>query len=138
MSCISTSRIAILVNESKTEFFYPTRDIKQGDPMSPYFFILCMELLSKYIFHHVNIVLQDPIQLNYTGPLLSHLFYADDLTLALNANVKYVQSIKHCLTFFSQLSGQKINTNKSKITFSKNCDPSTRNHLANILNIKNK
>lgn len=46
MSCITTSRIAILVNSTKTDYFSPSRGIRQGGPISPYIFILCMELLS--------------------------------------------------------------------------------------------
>lgn len=35
-SCVTTSFIAILVNGRKINYFYPTKDIRQGDPMSPY------------------------------------------------------------------------------------------------------
>lgn len=71
--------------------------------MSPYLFILCIYLLSKYICHQVNIGLWDPIQLSQSGPPLSHLFNADDLTLEANSNVNSIQTINQCLVFFSQL-----------------------------------
>jgi len=53
MSCISTSKVAILVNGIRTEFFEPSRGIRQGDPMSTYIFILCMEKLS----HNINMAI---------------------------------------------------------------------------------
>lgn len=80
MSCIITSSMAILVNESKTNFFNPSRGIWQGDPLSPYIFILYMEMLSNYINYQVDIGLWTPIKLTSRSPLISHIFYTDDLT----------------------------------------------------------
>lgn len=55
MFCICTSSVAILVNGTWTDFFSPTKGIRQEDPMSPYIFILCMEVLS----HNINQALCD-------------------------------------------------------------------------------
>lgn len=49
MSCISTTNISILVNGGMLEPFEPSRGIRQGDLLSPYIFILCMEYLSHLI-----------------------------------------------------------------------------------------
>ena len=46
MSCISSSYLSILVNGEKTDSFAPSLGIHQGDPLSPYIFILCMEYLA--------------------------------------------------------------------------------------------
>lgn len=45
MSYITSTSISILVNGSAMEPFKPSRGIKQGDPLSPYIFIFCMEFL---------------------------------------------------------------------------------------------
>lgn len=49
MSCVSTSSISILVNKGALESFYPSRGIRQGDLISSYLFILCMEVLGALI-----------------------------------------------------------------------------------------
>ncbi|KAG5531068.1 hypothetical protein RHGRI_025879 [Rhododendron griersonianum] len=46
MSIISLSSMSILFNGSATDTFSPSRGIRQGDPLSPYIFILCVEYLS--------------------------------------------------------------------------------------------
>lgn len=43
MECITTTYLEILVNGRKMEPFKPARGIRQGDPLSSYIFILCME-----------------------------------------------------------------------------------------------
>ena len=49
MSYVSSTSISILVNGGKLDSFAPSHGIRQGDPLSPYLFILCMEYLSYLI-----------------------------------------------------------------------------------------
>ena len=45
MDCISSSTVSILFNGGKLDSFSPSRGIRQGDPISPYIFILYLEYL---------------------------------------------------------------------------------------------
>lgn len=123
MSRISTRKISVLVNSSQTTYFEPTCSIRQGDPMSSYIFIMCMELLFIYINHQVHLTFWDPIKVSIKGPQSSYLFYADDLTLMAQANERTINNIQHPLSTFCSISEQKVNNTKSKILFLNNCPP---------------
>ncbi|GLT97187.1 hypothetical protein SLE2022_147640 [Rubroshorea leprosula] len=125
MSCISTSHITILVNGGKTEKLTPTRGIRQGDPLSPYLFILCMEFLSIKISGDMARGLWKGSKAGKRGPTLSHLFFADDLIFVGKASLSNCLYIKNLLNLFCARSGQKINTDKSRVFFSRNVDIET-------------
>lgn len=54
MACISSSSMKVLWNGQPSESFQPSRGVRQGDPLSPYIFVLCMERLSQAIEAEVN------------------------------------------------------------------------------------
>ena len=59
---MSTSTISVLFNRGALEPFHLTRGIRQGDPLSPYLFILCMEVLGAMINEKCNEKLWNPIK----------------------------------------------------------------------------
>ena len=97
----------VVWNGKNLEWFLCSRGIRQGDAISPYLFVLCMERLNHVIYEAVENGAWKPIQLSRTGPNLSHIFFADDLILFTKASVDQIKTMMKCLEIFCSMSGQK-------------------------------
>ena len=117
---MTSTSITILFNGNKLDSFYPSRGIRQGDPISHYLFLLCMEFLGAYISALCKEKRWDKIKASRNGLSFSHIFYADDLMLFAKANSKNCDAILEVLDNFCNMAGQKFNVNKSQIFFSPN------------------
>ncbi|GLT87976.1 hypothetical protein SLE2022_060240 [Rubroshorea leprosula] len=135
MSCVCTTSISILLNGNRTDTIYPSRGIRQGDPLSPYLFILCMEFLALKIFVDMDSGIWKGSKAGRSGPVFSHLFFADDVIFVGKATLENCNYLVSLLDFFCSRSGQNINHNKSRVLFSTNVEPHTRNLLCNILGV---
>lgn len=105
MSCASSSLISVLFNRGKLEPFFPSRGIKQGEPLSPYIFIICMEMLGFLIAEKCEENLWDLVRASRNGPAFSHLFFDDDLVLFAKVDMKNCSNIRETLDSFYELSG---------------------------------
>ena len=133
MSCIFTVSTSILFNGEALDPIYPSRGIRQGDLLSSYLFILCMELLGQLIQEKCSLKLWQPIKASRSGLAFSHLLFADDLVFF--ARVDYINcgAIRDVMDEFCSVSGQSISESKSKVYFSPNVDRDTRESLCDIL-----
>ena len=93
MSCVSSSSISMLFNGGKLEPFHPSRGIRQGDPLSPYLFIMCMEMLGFLISRRCEENLWDPVRASRGGQAFSHLFFADNLVFFAKADLRNCNSM---------------------------------------------
>lgn len=135
MSCVTTTSTPILINGNPTNYFKPSWDIRQGDPLSPYLFILCLEMLSRSINTAVDYRSWQSISLASRCPLISHLFFAYDIILTAKITPLTCNSIIDTLNHFTAHSGQNINFHKSKIFFSKNCSTTTKPSVLHLFHM---
>ncbi|GJW10715.1 RNA-directed DNA polymerase, eukaryota [Tanacetum coccineum] len=112
--CLNSAMGSILVNGSPTSEFKFFKGLKQGDPLSPFLFILIMESLHLSFNNVVNVGLYNGIQIDESLNL-SHLFYADDVIFVGKWNSSNLSTIVNVLKWFYLASGLKINLNKSKL-----------------------
>ncbi|XP_028196597.1 uncharacterized protein LOC114381519 [Glycine soja] len=114
MECITTTSFSVVVNGSIYGHFKGQHGLRQGDPLFPYLFVLCLEYFSydlqslkdniNFKFHPTCDVVQ-----------LSHLAFADDIMLLSRGDLPSVSTIFAKLQHFCNVSGLSINTNKSSI-----------------------
>lgn len=126
----------MLFNGGAIEYFHPSRGIRQGDPLSPYLFIMCMEFLGALITEKCESKLWDLMMASRGGIAFSHLFFVDDLVLFAKADHKNCVAIKDVLDTFCTLSGQKISASKSRVFFSPNVSPSAKEAFSDVLDFR--
>ena len=136
MECITSVSYSLLVNDEPTGMIHPTRGLRQGDPLSPYIFILCMEALSQALLQES---MKPKTGIGFKiGPRLERipcLFFADDCLLFCKVKTQACTRLKSLLDIFCSRSGQLINYYKSTLTFSSNATSHHRQVTTSIFNI---
>ena len=107
-SLLQTSRTAVLVNGCPGPWITCKRGLRQGDPMSPYLFLLVADLLQVLIRRDGSV--RNPLDLSSTCPVLQ---YADDTLILMRGELPDVQNLKNVLDQFSAATGLHINYHKS-------------------------
>jgi hypothetical protein len=75
MMCVTTANYEVLVNGIPAGRINPTRGIRQGDPISPYLFLICAEALSAMLTKADNEGVLRGVPSSKRGPRLNHLFF---------------------------------------------------------------
>lgn len=134
MQCVSTVKFAVCVNGETRAHVIPTRGLRQGDPLSPYLFLLVKDVLSNMLNRAIVSGQLSGIRINRHCPTLSHIFFADDALLFAKAELGECRKLKEILEY-GLASGQSINLDKSGVMFSTNVQPIEKHLILSFLNI---
>ena len=112
------SLLSVIINGSPAGYFKSTRGLRQGDPLSPYLFVLGMEVFS--------ILIDKAIRGSYLAGYnfrnsfsevinISHLLFVDDTLVFCKDSEDEMLYLRWILLYFEALSRLRINLDKSAI-----------------------
>lgn len=129
MQCVSTVTYSILINGAPTVSFRPSQGIRQGDPLSSYLFILCVNILSCMLLDMEGKGLVQGIELRKGEIPITRMFFVDSILIFMKINKQTPGRLKDTLESFCKMSGKNINDGKSTMTVSPNCNVEEREGL---------
>ena len=113
----------------------PSRGIRQGEPLSPYFLLLCSEGLHRMIKKAADNGDIQGVYICWNGPKLTHLFFADDSILLCRAVTQHCQKVLEILSSYERVSGQKLKRDQTSLFFSKSTPIEMQNQIMNDLGV---
>ena len=135
MACVTTVSFSVLLNGNSHGFIKPERGLRQGDPLSPFLFILCAEALVSCLNASEEAGRLHGIKLSASAPAVHHLLFADDSLLLCKANILEATEVLTCLKEYGDASGQMINLQKSSIIFGSKVPHDAKEEIKGILGI---
>ena len=131
MKSVSSIKYSIRLNGKPCGNIVPTRGLRQGDPLSPYLFLFCVEGLSAMIKKATVVGDLHGVDMRRRGPKLSHLFFADDSLFFCEASLKECDSLQRIFQVYEVTLGQQLNRTKTSLFFSSNTDTSVKEEIKN-------
>ncbi|KAJ9696179.1 hypothetical protein PVL29_008429 [Vitis rotundifolia] len=116
--CISTASFSVFINGTSKGFFQSSRGLRQGDPLSPYLFVIAMEVFSSFLKRAVDGGFMSGCKVkgrNEEGVQISHLLFADDALVFCQASQDQLTYLSWLLIWFEAVSGLRINLEKSEL-----------------------
>ena len=127
-SCITSADMSIIINGSPSKPFHMQRGLHQGDPLSPFLFILVVEILNKLLKRAAKSGVIEGISVGSQNVCLTHLQFTDDAILFCPDCRDVLLNFRRILDCYGMILGLRINYEKSAI-IPLNCDVSWVNRM---------
>ncbi|KAL9673623.1 hypothetical protein QQ045_029884 [Rhodiola kirilowii] len=135
MMCVKSVAYRVKINNLVSAIFLLERGLRQGDPLSPYLFVICTELISRNLEWHQNNKLIYGVRVSRSAPMVSNLMFVDDIIFFLRAEDDNIVRFKSILRHYEQISGQLVNYVKSEICMSNTIMSDRARALSSILGV---
>lgn len=136
MNCITSVSYSAIVNGKRGETFKPTKGLRQGDPRSPSFFLICSKGLSALMRIALHDGLIKGAKASRRGPQVSHLLFANDYILFGEATTNGAQILKGILKEYEMCLGQCVNFENSTVFYSSNTFDDNRVLKSGLLGVR--
>lgn len=135
MSCVTSVEYRVKVNSIMSDHFTPSRGLRQGDPLSPYLFLLVSEGLTGLLNHAQEVGNLAGIKVCRDAPTVTNLLFADDSLILMEADDDNAVCLRNILESYCAASGQMVSVAKSSVFFSPNTHVLTRQTVCETLDI---
>lgn len=135
MECVTTVQFTLLLDGNPTQPFYPSRGLRQGDPISPYLFLLCANILSIALTKVKSQKKLSGIKIGRNGASFTHLFFANDSLFFFQNDKCSLTNLENTIHWYCSLFGQAINFSKSNLYCSPNIPLNIQENLASSLQV---
>ncbi|XP_059436470.1 uncharacterized protein LOC132169451 [Corylus avellana] len=133
--CVTIVSYSVIVNGTPVGLFKPSRGIRQWDPLSPYLFILCAEVLSSILSLEEWLGHLKGVPTSFKGLRINYLFFADDSLLFCKATEQEWNCLKGVLEAYEEASGQRLNNDKTSVFFSRNTSQETKDRILEVVGV---
>lgn len=135
LQCVTTVGYSIKHGEYVMDSIQPSRGLRQGDPLSPYLFILCAEGLSSLLRRYEEKNWIHGVKICRKAPTITRMLFADDSYLFCRADPEEAVRVNDLLASYERASGQQVNKEKSSVFYSPNVLQYNRTPVCDILNV---
>ncbi|KAA3461385.1 reverse transcriptase [Gossypium australe] len=135
MICVCSVSYSVSLNGSNSKWFSPSRGLRQGDPLSPYLFLICAEGFSTLINEAKHKGLMRGVSVGRERFSINHLFFADDYILFGDASNEGTNMVRDIIREYEMISGQRVNFDKSLIYFGAIVDVNVKDTIINVLGV---
>ncbi|KAK3187897.1 hypothetical protein Dsin_027458 [Dipteronia sinensis] len=109
LRCVSLVSYSFILNGEVCGNIKPSRGLRQGEPLSPFLFLICDEGLSSLIHKAQSNINLFGFKCSTQEPAISHFFFDDDSLLFTKANERNCMAVRKVLEDYEGASGQQVN-----------------------------